>query len=808
MISSKQRNKINPVRRLNPKQKKQFYIFNKNLCEPSICWHSFYRNLDFKIFMNTIIDFMKRNYKIILAVVLLSATLFAFRNTSFTESTTSEKDKMLLELLTFVIEKGHYSPATIDDTFSKGVYKDYIQALDPSKRFFLQSDIDEFSKYETQLDDQLLNKDLTFFNLTYDRLIKRMEEGKSLYKDILSTPFDYTVDETFNTDYEKAPYAKNAAELKEKWRKQLKLSTLSSLTDRLKIQENKEKGIVDKDPKSSSDVLKPGEFVDNINNTEKEKSDKSTDGKPKTLAELEKITRESSLKSLDEYFGFMKELTRDDWFSIYINSITARFDPHTNYFPPEEKERFDVSISGKFEGIGARLQKKNDFTEITELISGGPAWRGKQLEAGDVIMKVAQGNGEPLDIVGMRLDDVVKKIKGPKGSEVRLTVKKVDGSIKTISIIRDIVEIEETYAKSSVVERNGMRYGVIYLPKFYIDFENADGRDAGKDIAAEVEALKKVGVNGIVLDVRDDGGGSLSTVVDIAGLFIEQGPIVQIKSADRKKEVLYDRDKKIEWDGPLVIMVNSFSASASEILAAAIQDYKRGIIVGSKQTYGKGTVQNVIDLNKFVRSSSTGDLGALKTTTQKFYRINGGSTQLEGVSSDIVMPDKYAYLKMGERDVEAAMPWDKIDPAPYSVWKNNANFDKAIAESKKRIAQNPQFKLIEENAKWIDERSKENVYSLKMDDFKKHQAAIEETNKKFKAISDYDYHLKFTSLPQEAEAMKKDASLKEKRLRWHESLSKDIYVEEALNVLDDLQSKPVIKKSAPAVTLKKEKLAK
>ncbi|POY40397.1 tail-specific protease [Flavobacterium alvei] len=752
--------------------------------------------------MDTIINFMKRNYKILIAVVLLSATLFAFKINS-EKSADPEKDKMLLELLTFVIEKGHYNPAKIDDAFSKGIYKDYIEALDPSKRFFLQSDIDEFSKYETLLDDQLLNKDLTFFNLTYTRLMKRMDEGKELYKGILSTPFDYSIDETFNTDYEKSPYAKNSQELKEKWRKQLKLSTLSSLTDRLKIQENKEKGIVEKVEKSDSD-LKSGEMIDNSANTEK---DNASDGKPKTFEELEKITRESSLKSLDEYFGFMKDLTRDDWFSVYINSITARFDPHTNYFPAEEKERFDVSISGKFEGIGARLQKKNDFTEITELISGGPAWRGKLLEAGDVIMKVAQGKSEPVDIVGMRLDDVVKKIKGPKGSEVRLTVKKVDGSIKTISIIRDIVEIEETYAKSSVVERNGVKYGVIYLPKFYIDFENKDGRDAGKDVAAEVESLKKAGVNGIVLDVRDDGGGSLSTVVDIAGLFIEQGPIVQIKSAGRQKEVLFDRDKKIEWDGPLVIMVNSFSASASEILAAAIQDYKRGIIIGSKQTYGKGTVQNVIDLNQFVRSSDKGDLGALKTTTQKFYRINGGSTQLEGVASDVVMPDRYAYLKMGERDVDNAMPWDKIDPAQYNVWTNNSKFSKVIADSKNRIAQNPQFKLIEENAKWIDERSKENNYSLKLENFKKNQKLIEDTNKKFKSIADYNYNLKFTSLPKEAEAMKTDVSLKEKRERWHESLSKDIYVEEALNILDDLQSKPVVKKEI-SETAKNKKLVK
>ncbi len=754
--------------------------------------------------MNIIISFMKRNYKILLAVVLLSATLFAFKmNTE--KSTDPDKDKLLLELLAFVIEKGHYNPAPMDDKFSKGVYKDYIQALDPSKRFFLQSDIDEFSKYETELDDEFINKDLTFFNLTYDRLIKRMGEGKKLYKEILSTPFDYTIEESFNADYEKAPYAKNAQELKEKWRKQIKLSTLSSLTDRLKIQENKSKGITDADAKKTAEISKTNQFEDDAVKDDADKS--ATNGKPKTFEEFEKLTRESAIKSFDEYFGFIDELEKKDWFSVYINSIMARYDPHTNYFPPEEKERFDVEISGKFEGIGARLQKKNDFTEITELISGGPAWRGKQLEAGDIVLKVAQGNSEPVDIAGMRLDDVVKKIKGTKGSEVRLTVKKVDGTIKIIPIIRDIVEIEETYAKSSVVTKNGIKYGIINLPKFYIDMENRDGRDAGKDIAKEVERLKAAGVSGIALDVRNDGGGSLSAVVDIAGLFIEQGPIVQIKSAGRKKEVLYDRDKKIEWDGPLVIMVNSFSASASEILAAAIQDYKRGIIIGSKQTYGKGTVQNVIDLNQFVRNSDVGDLGALKTTIQKFYRINGGSTQLDGVSSDVVMPDRYEYLKMGERDVENAMPWDKIDQADYTLWNSSANFDTAVKNSKNRIALNPQFKLIEDNAKWIDSRSKDNDYSLNINKFKVSQNAIEEEAKKYKPIVDYKNTLKFTSLPYEELDMSKDASLKEKRERWHESLSKDIYVEEALNVLDDLQPKTLIKKGLSS-KLKKQKLVK
>ena len=737
--------------------------------------------------------FMKRNYKILLLVIGLSIAFWSFIPKKSTSD--PEKDKVLLELLTFVIERGHYDPAVIDDNLSKGIYKDYIQALDPSKRFFLQSDIDEFARYELQIDDMIKNKDLTFFDLTYNRLMQRIKESKNYYKDVLANPIDYSVDEQTNTDYDKQPYAKNTSDLKERWRKQIKLSTLSSLTDKLELQE-----------KGKTSDVKSNEIVDKVTGKVKEdplQKDKSENVKieKKSYAELEKETRESSLKSLNEYFSFIDDLNREDWFSVFVNAIASRFDPHTSYFAPEEKDRFDISMSGKLEGIGARLQKKNDFTEITELISGGPAWRQKELEPGDIILKVAQGNAEPVDVVGMRLDDVVKKIKGPKGTEVRLSVKKNDGTMKVISIIRDEVEIEETYAKSSVVEKNGMKYGIIYLPKFYIDFEDNSSRDAGKDIAVEVERLKKQGVQGIIVDVRDNGGGSLKTVVDIAGLFIEEGPIVQIKSAGKRKEVLYDKDKRIQWDGPLVVMVNSFSASASEILAAAIQDYHRGIIIGSKQTYGKGTVQNVIDLNQFVRNNDMGDLGALKTTTQKFYRINGGSTQLEGVSSDVVMPDRYAYVKMGERDIDNAMQWDKIDPADYTTWKGSGNFDQAIANSKRRIAANPEFKLIDENAKWLNDRSEETSYNLKLDKFQAEQKALEEKAKKYKSLADYKNNLTFTSLPYEEEATAKDPVLKEKRDRWHESLSKDIYVQEAINILDDLSGKKPVGKT---VTMKNE----
>ncbi len=739
--------------------------------------------------MHIIFNFMKRNYKKLFLVFGLSVTLWSFIPT---DKNDPEKDKLLLELLQFVIKNGHYSPIEIDDNFSKGVYKNYLESLDPSKRFFIQSDISEFSVYETQIDDQIKNRDLTFFDLTYTRLMQRIKESKNFSKYMLVKPIDYTVDESFNVDYEKSPYAKSIAELMDKWRKQVKLSTLSTLVDKLKIEENRKNGVVDTIENSGSKKNKIKVEVEIV---------------AKSFEELEKETRVEASKTLDQYYENTDELDRNDWFSLYINTIAETFDPHTSYFAPEAKEKFDVEISGTLEGIGAKLQKKDDLVEITELISGGPAWKGKNLEEGDLIMKVAQAKELGIDVAGMKLNDVVKKIKGPKGTEVVLTVKKQDGTIKQISIIRDIVELEETYVKSSVVQKDGMKYGIIYLPKFYINFENKDGRDAGKDMAIEVKRLKELGVNGIVLDVRNDGGGSLKTVVDIAGLFIADGPIVQIKSSNKSQEVLYDRDKKIEWDGPLVIMVNGYSASASEILAAAIQDYKRGVIIGSKQTYGKGTVQNVANLNDFIRNSNVGDLGALKTTVQKFYRVNGGSTQLEGVTSDVAIPDRYMYLKNGERDVENAMAWDKIEPAQYNVWDKQSGFNNAIANSKARIEQNSFFKLIEQNAKWLEERNKEFDFSLNIETFKTTRSKLESTAKIFKTINKYSNNLEFNSLPYEIELMKNDLALKEKRDNWHKSLTKDIYIEEAINILDDLQMKTSVDKNI-IVKAKKNKVVK
>ena len=696
---------------------------------------------------------MKKNFVYILAAVIISVASCSFTNKSFDNP---DKDKLLVELISYVLDKWHFSKKDIDDNFSENVFKDYIEVLDPLKRYFLKSDIKEFEKYKHAIDDQIKTSEVTFFNLTHERLLQRMKEAQEIYKQVLQTPFDYNKNESINVDYENHDYAANVKELTERWRKQLKFSTITR-------------------------------YVEALEQEEKKKADDPSYG-TKSHEIVEKETREATLKAIEEYFDSMDDIERKDWFGFYLNSIVDEFDPHTYYFAPEDKERFDARFSGKFEGIGARLQKRNDNIKIIEIISGGPAWRGKKLEVGDEILKVAQKNELPVDIVGMRLDDAVKLIKGPKGTEVKLTVKRVDGTIEVISITRDVVELEESYAKSSAVKKGDKVYGVINLPQFYMDFDDyKNGRNAASDVAMEIERLKEMGMEGLILDLRDNGGGSLKTVVDMAGLFIKEGPVVQVKTTGAGREILADEDDKIQWDGPLVILVNELSASASEILAAAMQDYKRAIVLGSKQTYGKGTVQNILDLNNVVRNNEHGDLGAIKITTQKFYRINGGSTQLEGVKSDVIVPDKYSFINIGEKDQENPLPWDKIEPADFETWDGYLDYEKTIEKSVARMAVNEQIKLIEENAKWIKTQQDDNDYPLSYNGFKKEQDINEEISERFKILSEYKTDLSYTSLPYELEIMEKDTVLLEKRERWHEELTKDIYVEEALNVLEDIQ---------------------
>ncbi len=710
---------------------------------------------------------MKKSFLVLMITVIVSAA-----SCSFTTKVKNDpdKDKLLIDLISYVLGKGHYDAKDMNDDFSKEVFSDYIDALDPLKRYFYKSDIDEFKKYEKLIDDEIRDKRINFFNLTYERLQERMSEARWLHKEILEYPFNFEKDEEINTDYEKISYATNKNEMRERWRLQLKFNALSSYYD--KVQEQ----------------------IDSIT--------ENSDYKRKTSGVLEEEARDITRTSLQEYFEFADDLERKDWFSVYINSIVEEFDPHTYYFAPRDKDRFDIAMSGKLEGIGARLQKKNDNVQIIEVISGGPAWRGNEVEVGDLIMKVKQEDEqEPVSIVGMRLDDAVRLIKGPKGTKVSLTIKKVDGTTEIIDIIRDVVELEETYAKSSIVKKDDKKFGIVNLPKFYFNMKDYNERNAAKDVKQEIVRLKKQNMDGLVIDLRDNGGGSLQTVVDIAGLFIESGPIVQVRTKGESPEVLSDKDRTVLWDGPLVILVNELSASASEILAAAMQDYKRAIIIGSKQTYGKGTVQNVMDLNRWMRSNDFGDLGALKLTTQKFYRVNGGSTQLEGVKSDVIVPDRYSYIDIGEKDQENPLPWDKIAAANYTLWNGYIDFEQTINSSKQRMSKNDQLKLIDENAKWVSQKRDINMYSLKYSKYKENIELNKKQAERFEAINDYQTNLTFESLPYEKKLIVEDSVLAEKRKRWHESLSKDVYVEEAISVLEDLKTNN-IKKSKNSLTLK------
>ena len=698
---------------------------------------------------------MKKNIIVISLTFILGLASCSFTSSNFDQT---NKDKLLLQLISYVLDQGHFVKKEINDDFSSKVFNEYLNIIDPYKRYFYKSDIEEFKKYEDQLDDKFINAEIDFFDLTYNRGQKRFNESKLIYEEILDNPFDYQIDENFNADFESLDYVKNKSEMKDRWRKQLKFSSIEIYDNLLEEQEN--------------------ELEDNPSH------------KIKSNIEIELEARESTLKTLNEMYDFYEDITRSDWFSLYLNSFVEQYDPHTIYYNPEAKDRFDVDMSGNYAGIGARLSKKFDKIEVVEVISGGPAWRQNLLEVGDIILKVRQNDqdeSESTSILGMPISDAVKLIKGPKGTNVILTIKKVDGEVVDLKIKRDIVLLEETYVRSSIVSKHENLYGFINLPKFYIDFDNSTSRDAAKDIKKEIIRLKNLGVKGLVLDLRNNGGGSLKTVVEMAGLFIQEGPIVQVRSMDKESQILRDKDRSIIWEGPLVILVNEFSASASEILAAAMQDYKRAIIIGSKQTYGKGTVQNVIDLNKMVRSNTNGDLGALKFTTQKYYRINGGSTQLEGVKSDIVVPNKYTYVDFGEKNQENPLEWDKIDPVSYEPWKTFFDYNKTIQASKNRMNSSEFISLIDENAKWIKSIRDRDIYTLNYSKFKKDLLLNEEKAKKYKKLSDYSSDLTFKSLPYEIDLIAKDSSLGEKRKRWHKNLSKDIYVNESLNVLNDLR---------------------
>lgn len=695
---------------------------------------------------------MLKNKKLLFLIPAVALAFF-----SYTTIQQSDKEEAIDQLLMQSISNSHYQPKEINDDFAEKVFNLYIQRLDYNKKFLIQEDIDDLKKLKPTIIEDVNNGHFVFFNRSYELIGKRIDESKEYYTEILKNPFDFTTDETLELDVEKLSFEKSKTELKESWRKSLKYQTLAKIVE---MKESQEKA--------------------------KEKNDTA---KIKTFEELEITARKKVLKSNDDWFKRLKKLDRNDRIAVYFNSITGIYDPHTEYYAPKDKANFDISMSGQLEGIGAQLQEKEGYIKVTNIVPGSASWRQGQLKEGDIIVKVAQGEAEPVDITDMQLDDAVQLIRGKKGTEVRLTVKKPDGNTVVIPIIRDIVVMEEAFAKS-VILKKGKNIGYIKLPSFYADFNGRGGHSCSRDVKAEVEKLKAEKVEGIILDLRNNGGGSLADVIDIAGLFIDKGPIVQVKSRSGIPSVMDDKDPSVLYDGPLTIMVNANSASASEIMAAAIQDYKRGIIVGtSLSTFGKGTVQRFFDLDDYLPSQydTIKPLGQVKVTTQKFYRINGDATQIKGVTPDIILPDPYYLLDQGEKEQDYPIAWDEIPASTYQVQQPRYALEKIKANSAKRLKGNSSFILLEEAAKRLKRQKDSTLVSLNYDKYVIEKKNSEAEAKKMEALDKEISGMEITALKTKIPVIEGDTLKASKEKEWFKSMKKDLYLYETMNIMNEMR---------------------
>lgn len=692
----------------------------------------------------------KIKYSLMLLPAFVLLTLaFCFRQD------TSDNEGTLSQTIVEVLENYHYEPKLINDKFSKELFDLYLKRLDSDKRFFLKADIDSLKKYELALDDQAKDGRYQFFDMVNAMHLSRVARAETYYKEFLSKPFDFKTTEYLDFDEEHPVYLNTEAELKEFWRKNLKRQVLERLSSKMDIQERAQT-----------------------------KKDTFVKIKPYDTLELE--ARKEVLKNHTDWFSRLKKFDKKDKLSMYINCMTEIFDPHTNYFPPADKENFDIRMSGKLEGIGAQLQEKDGFLKVASIVPGSPSYKQGQLKGGDIILKVAQGAAEPVDVTNMKIDDAIKLIRGKKGTEVRLTVRKPDETIVIIPIIRDVVVMEDTYAKSMIIEKDGQKYGYINLPSFYVDMNDNNGRSCANDVAEEIKKLKQDKIKGIILDLRNNGGGSLGDVVKMGGLFIDQGPMCLVKPRQSSPEILKDNDGNVLWDGALTIMVNESSASASEILAAAMQDYKRATIIGTP-TFGKGTVQTFFDLDQGMGRADADKLGSIKITIQKFYRINGTTTQLVGVTPDVIIPDRYRYLKFGEKENEFALGADKIINAPYNVSKNwESKIKNSAVKSDKRIKENSLFQEIEVFAKKIEKLNSKTRFTLNLTEYREEIKQSEADNKKYEEMMKGIQTLKVSNTSKDDKEISNDEIKRKVKADWNKSFEKDIYIQEAVNVLKDL----------------------
>ncbi|ROI03413.1 tail-specific protease [Kaistella haifensis] len=705
--------------------------------------------------------FKKLKLNTLLLFIPLTSLVFCFNS----PKNDDEKMSTIMVSVKNTLSYLHYSPKPINDAYSEEVFKHYFETVDASKRYFLQSDMNEFSKHRTKLDDYLNQGHLTFYKLTVDRLYQRVDEIDKITQDILSKPINLEEDETLILEPKLKKYPANSKELSEEWKKYIKyniLQEMESLTAKEEMQKEKK------------DSVQKFQLKDTI--------------KLEILTpEQKRIKATAEVKDLvTDTFRRFKKRNKMDWFTVYMNAYTEVFDPHTNYYSPKNKEDFDTQFTGKVIGIGAIIQEKKGYLYLGALTIGAPAWKSKQLSEGDKILKVrSKPNEDPVNVVGMLSDEAVRLIRGEKGTKVTLTVEKKDKTIKEVTLIREEVAIEDTFARSIIVNSaDGKKYGFINLPSFNADFEDSKGRNASDDIKNELIKLKAQNVEGIILDLRNNGGGSLTEVGDIMGLFMNAGPYVQVKDGNGKIQTLKNKTNAPLWTGPLVIMQNELSASASEILAGAMQDYGRAVIIGSPQSFGKGTVQTFVDLNRFLNTND--DFGSLKLTIQKFYRITGESTQRKGIESDIKMKDFFTYAEIGERYNDYALAWDKIPAVAYQP----VNYFSVAALQKRvetRLLNNKTYQLVQESAQWKENLDKEESISLKLSKFNELMKTRKAQIEKFKALDKFNNGLKFTLNPDEVIRAKKDEAFAKKSENWVKNLKRDLYLQEAVTVIGEIK---------------------
>ena len=665
------------------------------------------------------------------------------------------KEKKLLALIYDILKKNHYNPINLDDNFSKAVFKSFINELDPAREFLLQSDIEYFKKFETKIDDLIKVNDLTFFYVTFDRTMVRLKEYQEIYEQILKSPNDFFINDYRKTDSLDADFPSSKTDLKNNCRLKIKHFVLDKILD--------------------------------IQDQEVIKKQKKSRYEPKNFATIENESRALCLQKINRSFSNFENVDRDMYFGKFLNSIVVQYDAHSKYYNAENLEIYNLSANGKTEGLGIIWGYNNNYLEVRQILIDGPAWKDNKLEVGDLLLKVAEDNEEQIDVVGYNLNDLLKISKDKKkGSTVKYTVKKADGSIKIIPLKRELYDTEDTSIKSSIIEKSGNKFGLIYLSKFYKEiFENIE-KDAAKDLILELELLKKSGIKGLIFDLRNNSGGSLESVLEIAGLFLDNVPIVQIKSSNQKVEVLTTKATKNIWEGPLIILTNNETAAASEIFVAAIQDYNRGLIIGEKSTFGQGTLQGLIDLNQYnSKKIPNEDDGAVKITEKQYYRINGESIQKKGVLSDIKMPrinDKYIFL---EKSFQNAIDWNKIKPLEYKTYNKADAFEKIITNSENRIIKNKNFQLIQQFEDFYENGNNETSVNLNLEKYDALRSKKLLEKKKYEVLDKYKSGLIFKPV-QEQNISKKDNYLYEKKLIWLKKLSKDINLEESVNVLIDI----------------------